>query len=147
MMPYNVSLICLRETKLVVIFDFDVIQMLGTRLDYAYLPTMQTRGGVLVDWRSGSFLPLIRVISQYRFRNGSGDAWWFTGVYCSTRDADKTVFLAKLHSLRQAWTGTWLLTEDFNMIYRVEDKNNDRLDRRHMGQFSHLLSVATLKEI
>jgi hypothetical protein len=33
------------------------------------------------------------------------------------------------------------------MIYRVEDKNNDRLDRRHMGQFSHLLSVATLKEI
>jgi hypothetical protein len=84
MMPYNVSLICLRETKLVVIFDFDVIQMLGTGLDYAYLPTMQIRGGVLVDWHSGSFLPLIRVISQYRFKNGSGDAWWFTGVYCST---------------------------------------------------------------
>jgi endonuclease/exonuclease/phosphatase family metal-dependent hydrolase len=35
----------------------------------------------------------------------------------------------------------------FNMIYRTMDKNNNRLDKRHMGQFRRFLSVASLKEI
>jgi hypothetical protein len=33
------------------------------------------------------------------------------------------------------------------MIYRVEDKNNDHLDRRRMGQFRRFLNEALLKEI
>jgi hypothetical protein len=33
------------------------------------------------------------------------------------------------------------------MIYRAEDKNNDCLDRRRMGQFRRFLEEAPLKEI
>jgi hypothetical protein len=33
------------------------------------------------------------------------------------------------------------------MIYRAEDKNNDKIDRRLMGQFRRFLSILTLKEL
>jgi endonuclease/exonuclease/phosphatase family metal-dependent hydrolase len=36
---------------------------------------------------------------------------------------------------------------DFNLIYQVKDKSNDRLDRRLMGQFRSFLNRASLKEI
>jgi exonuclease III len=45
------SLVCLQETKKVVISDFDVIQLLGAGFDYVYLPAIHTqgvKGGVLV---------------------------------------------------------------------------------------------------
>jgi hypothetical protein len=49
--------------------------------------------------------------------------------------------------LRQLMASTWLITEDFNMIYHAEDKNNNRLDRKLMGKFRHWPSMAALKEI
>jgi hypothetical protein len=52
-----------------------------------------------------------------------------------------------LNVLRQVRTGTWLLNGDFNMIYRACDKNNNRLNRRLMGQLRRFLEDATLKEI
>jgi hypothetical protein len=33
------------------------------------------------------------------------------------------------------------------MIYRTEDKNNNRLECRLMGQFRHWISMAEMKEI
>jgi hypothetical protein len=36
---------------------------------------------------------------------------------------------------------------DFNMIYRAEDKNNDRIDRWIMGLFRHFLNISALKEL
>jgi hypothetical protein len=44
----SASLICLQETKLYVIYNFDVIQILGPSFDYTYLPASNTRGGILV---------------------------------------------------------------------------------------------------
>jgi hypothetical protein len=35
-----VSLVCIQETKLDVIFDFDVIQLLGAGFEYVYLPAV-----------------------------------------------------------------------------------------------------------
>jgi hypothetical protein len=48
------SLVCLQETKLETISDYDVIQLVGTSFDYVYLPAVQTRGGILVAWWSPS---------------------------------------------------------------------------------------------
>jgi hypothetical protein len=62
-----------------------------------------------------------------------------TVVYGPTRDNDKQAFIAELHELRTLRLGSWLLTGDFNLIYRAEDKNNMRLDRRLMGQFRRFL--------
>jgi exonuclease III len=46
------SIVCFQETKLGVIFDFDVIQIVGAGFDYCYLPAVGTHGGILVAWRS-----------------------------------------------------------------------------------------------
>jgi hypothetical protein len=37
----RISLVCLHETKLDVILDFDVIQILGMSFDYVFLPAVQ----------------------------------------------------------------------------------------------------------
>jgi endonuclease/exonuclease/phosphatase family metal-dependent hydrolase len=76
-----------------------------------------------------------------------GPEWWLTSVYGLVADTDKDSFLAELHDLRQVWTGSWMINGDFNLICRVEYKNNDRLNRRHMGQFRRFLNDATLQEI
>ena len=45
----NVNLVCLQETKLDIVGRFTVIQYLGPSFDgFAYLPAVETRGGVLV---------------------------------------------------------------------------------------------------
>jgi hypothetical protein len=58
-----------------------------------------------------------------------GDDWWLTVVYGPTNDSDKPAFLMELHNLRLVHSDPWLLTGDFNMIYKAEDKNNDRINR------------------
>jgi exonuclease III len=46
------SIVCLQETKLDVISDFNDMQILGLGFDYAYLPTIQTwgGGGIVLVW-------------------------------------------------------------------------------------------------
>jgi hypothetical protein len=68
-------------------------------------------------------------------------------VYDPASDEDKPTFLDELHNLSQVRHGPWLLCSDFNMIYRMQDKNNDRLDRRRMGQIKRFLNDAALKEL
>jgi hypothetical protein len=64
-----------------------------------------------------------------------------------TRDQEKQAFLDELHELRGLRSGPWLLASDFNLIYRVEDKNNTRLDHQRMGQFWRFLNDANLRKI
>jgi exonuclease III len=150
-MSEHVSLICLQETKMSVISDYDVVQILGLGFDYFYLPAVHTRGGILVTWHSASwvvtnmssrcFSVSLCVRSESRVSE-----WWLSSIYGPTSDEDKPTFLEELHELSQVRYGPWMLCGDFNMVYRVQDKNNDRLDRR-MGQFRRFLNVAALKEL
>lgn len=43
--------------------------------------------------------------------------------------------------------GPWLLTGDFNLIYKAADKNNNRLDRRLMSKFRETIEELELKEL
>jgi hypothetical protein len=70
---------------------------------------------------------------------------WLTTIYGPARDYDKPGFLAELHALCMIRTGAWLLTSDFNLIYRATDKNNTNLNQRRMGQFIRFLTKAALK--
>jgi hypothetical protein len=54
-------------------------------------------------------------------------------VYGPMVEADKPAFLDALG--------------DFNMIYHAQNKSNDGLDCRRMGQFRQFLNVTALKEI
>jgi hypothetical protein len=65
---------------------------------------------------------------------GGAPGWWLTCVYGPQEDADKVAFLAELSLLRSTRSGPWALCEDFNLIYRDEDKNNANLNRRMMGE-------------
>jgi hypothetical protein len=51
------------------------------------------------------------------------------GIYGPSRDHDKREFLAELEELCHLYSGPWLLTGDFNLIYCAGDKSNDHLDR------------------
>jgi hypothetical protein len=42
------SIICIQETKLYVIHDFDALQMIGSGYDFSYLPAAETHGAILV---------------------------------------------------------------------------------------------------
>jgi hypothetical protein len=113
---------------------------------------VHTCDGILVAWRSScwsvSSASTCAFSVSIRVKHASSNqAWWLTSAYGPSSDGDKPAFLAELHDLEHVRSGHWLLWGDFNIIYREEDKNNDRINRRLMGQFCRLLNEAALKEV
>jgi len=142
------AVVCLQETKLSYISERDVISFLGRDFTkFVFLSAQQTRGGILIAWRDGSF-----VVSQHRvhrhsvsvlFSNNDDPAWWFTGVYGPHRDDEKLGFIEELREVRANCPGPWILAGYFNM----EDKNNENINRAMMGRFRHFVNDLELKEI
>jgi exonuclease III len=148
----HISFVCLQETKRDVISDFDLLQIVGLSFDYFYLPARHTHGGILVAWRSSAWVISNTLMRQFSvsarvFHASGGPKCWLASVYGPANDVDKSAFLEELHELQQIRLVPWLICGDFNMIYRVLDKNNTRLDRRRMGQFWRFLNELVLKEI
>jgi exonuclease III len=52
----RIYLVCLEETKLEAISDYDVIQLVGMGFDYTFLPAVQMHGGILVAWHASSWV-------------------------------------------------------------------------------------------
>jgi hypothetical protein len=73
------SVVCIQETKLVVISDFDIIQILGLNFGYTYLPVVHSEGvywlfgelrvglETVLDnsWRCSKCSKCIRILSNY----------------------------------------------------------------------------------
>jgi hypothetical protein len=52
-LPANAAVVCIQETKMVVILDHVVRECLGPSFDeFFYLPADGTRGGILLAWQS-----------------------------------------------------------------------------------------------
>jgi hypothetical protein len=84
----------------------------------------------------GYKLLLQEVLSDYQDQTcGWGAGWWLMSVYGPVADAEKLEFLEELQTVGGALQGPWLVMGHFSMIYRAQDKNNNRLNRRLMGQF------------
>lgn len=77
----------------------------------------------------------------------TNDAWTITVVYGPQQDAEKIAFLQELQQLVPFTLPSWLILGDFNLIYKVEDKNNDKLDRRMMQQFKRTIDRLQIKEL
>lgn len=50
------------------------------------------------------------------------------------------VFLDELREVWSFFPGPWMLAGDFNMIYCLEDKNNENINRAMMGRFHHFVN-------
>lgn len=146
--------VCLQETKLQVIDDAVIRETLGQQFveNYSYMPANGTRGGILIALSQNKF----RLISSTCTNNtitvrlqelDDGNEWRLTSVYGPQGDHEKEEFIQELKSLQRDDDDKWLITGDFNLIYKAEDKNNTRLNRRMMGLFRQAIEQLQLKEI
>jgi exonuclease III len=146
------SLVCLQDTKLSGIYNTLALELLGPSFDYVFLASVGSAGGVLLAWRC-DFWAVSDVSRGLHSLNAkiSGSSlatpWWITVVYRLQSDTDKVAFLAELRQFGATVSGPWMLCGDFNMVYRAQDKNNDRMDRHCMRRFRAFLNQARLDEI
>uniref|UniRef100_A0A453SB23 Endonuclease/exonuclease/phosphatase domain-containing protein n=3 Tax=Aegilops tauschii subsp. strangulata TaxID=200361 RepID=A0A453SB23_AEGTS len=149
----NASVVCLQETKMELIGLSTVLETLGSDFDdYAYLPAIGTRGGILLAWKRGLVMisnPSLttNTLSALVTPPHGANPWWLTIVYGPQHDNDKIAFLQEIRDVRANCAGPWMLCGDFNLIYRDEDKNNGNLNRRMMGRFRRVINDLALKEI
>jgi hypothetical protein len=70
--------------------------------------------------------------------------WTVTGVYGPQEDNEKEVFPEEIIDLKTRGKQEWLILGDFNLIYKAEDKSNNRLNRRLMTRFKETLDNTQL---
>lgn len=85
--------------------------------------------------------------ASVQFCSLSGVAWWLTCVYGPQDNQAKIQFLQKVRDLRVTRTGPWLVAGDFNLIYKVDDKNNTNLNRALMGWFRRWINDMGVAEV
>jgi exonuclease III len=148
------TVVCIQETNLQFIDERLVMETLGQRFktSFSFLPDAGTCGGILIAVAEDHF----QLVSSSQTQNtlsvrikmlNDGVEWCLTGVYGSQTDMEKENFLDELKSLQFAMQGESLVSGDFNLIYKTEDKNNSSLNRRLMGKFKAVLDDLELKEL
>jgi exonuclease III len=144
---------CIQETKLDFVDHQTAAYIGGFKLrSFAHRPAIGTRGGILLLWDDEHVIisdihmgnHLISAMVSVR---ACGTSFKLTTVYGPSTDADKGSFLAEVIAASPANDQNWLLIGDFNLIYQAEDKNNDNLNFRLMGQFRRALTTCQLREI
>jgi hypothetical protein len=115
------------------------------------LPATNTRGGILVGWNDDlaeatNFVIKDHSLSMNVTVREANTEFFMTVVYGPSDDLSKPSFLQELQSLKPVDSTAWLVLGDFNMIYRVSDKNNLNLNRRLMGTFRNTLNICELFE-
>jgi len=148
------TIICLKETKLQAIDDNVVRRTLGQQFvnNYAVLPAVQTRGGILLAVAENFFalsnihLTTHAITAMVSMR-ADDTKWQITVVYGPQGDNAKLQFLQELKSIPRPDHGRWLILGDFDLIYQAEDKNNTNLNMHLMGSFKAAIDTLLLKEI
>jgi hypothetical protein len=57
------------------------------------------------------------------------------------------MFIRELRQLKQGAMPEWLILADFNLIYKIQDKNNGRINKQMMSRFRRALDYLEVKEI
>lgn len=148
------TIVCLQETKLEVFSDPVVLQTLGSRFvsDYAFLPAIGTRGGILLACDNSHFTLSDVLIKDFSLSatitiKDENIAWSITVVYGPQSEEQKVLFLEELQHLELCMNPAWLIIGDFNLIYKASDKNNDRLNMRLMQSFRGTIDRLGIKEL
>jgi exonuclease III len=146
------DIVCLQETKMAVVSQRILLSMLGSDFSsHVELPAVGAGGGILVAWRNSvkaagnSRIDAHSISVQFILE--AAHTWWLTCVYGPQGNDKKILFLQELRNIRAACPGPWVIAGGFNLIYRVEDKNNNSFNRAMMGRFRSLIDDLALKEI
>jgi exonuclease III len=120
--------------------------------NFAFLPTIGTKGGILIAAKLSLLTIQNPVLTNHNVSvkvvdSRFNDEWMITGVYGPQVTLDKKMLIRELKRLKQAVLDKWLLLEDFNLIYKDEDKSNNRLNRRLMLRFRRALNYLEVKEL
>jgi hypothetical protein len=73
--------------------------------------------------------------------------WSMTGVYGPQSDPDKRLFLQELTSLKSTMQPEWIILRDFNLIYRAQDKSNNRINLGMINRFRNTIDDLQLLPI
>lgn len=116
------------------------------------MPADGTRGGILLAADENFFLLNEENLGHFSLigkitMKEENCSWKITVVYGPQDDPEKICFLNELVNLSQGLNEPWLIIGDFNLIYKVAIKNNDRLDRRMMQRFKGAIDRLQIKEL
>jgi hypothetical protein len=101
-----------------------ITNMLGLSFEFAIVPAVGTRGGILVAWRTEAWMITgvshsahsLSLKISHIFSLGD---WWLTAVYGPHHDQDKQACISELCEVRSRCIGLWLVRGDFNLIYKA----------------------------
>jgi len=150
---HKLEIVYIQETKLSAICNSLAIECLGSDYEYDFIPAARVVGGVLLTWSKNAWSALelhkgaFFISARFTPIGTTRGPWLFIGVYGPQQDVDKVHFLSELTQFRDVAPSELFLCGDFNMIYRAQDKNNDRRDRRCMHRFRTFLDRVQLWEI
>lgn len=138
--------IVLQETKIANWSPRLVRDALGPNFvnSFATLPANGVRGGILLAVNAHFFSlqnihTTAHTISADIVMRADNATWTLTSVYGPQENNDKDFFfLSEIKDLKDRG----LIIGDFNLIYKAEDKSNNRLNRRLMALFKETLDEA-----
>lgn len=125
---------------------------MGPSLDgFAYLPTIDTRGGILLAWDT-TVLNIDNVVLDTHCLSGlvhtkDDQHLCVMVVYGPQGDEQKIEFLEELRTRRAACIGPWMNLGYFNMILCASEKSNNNINRRIMNKLRAFVDGMELKEV
>jgi hypothetical protein len=119
--------------------------------EFLFLPSSGASGGILLAWKRHVQATGHNRVDFYsvsvQFQQSNGQPWWLSGVYGPQDIDDKIRFLQELRQIRIDCHGPWVVADGFNLIYRVEDKNNSNLNMAMMGRFRRFTNDVKLIDL
>ena len=123
------QIVCMQESKLENVDAFTAAHLGGYRLkQFAQRPANGTRGGILMLWDETKVQATDVVQGTFTLSSlfsiiGSDVSFKLTTVYGPTRGNLKDAFFAELVAAKPPSGTRWLVTGDFNQIYRADRKS------------------------
>jgi exonuclease III len=148
------TVVCLQETKILNMSDAIVAETLGQCFisNYATLPAEGTRGAILLACSQDEFSLANVQIKQHSVtatirKRRDNTSWTITVVYGPEGETAKLEFLQEIRLIKQTADPEWLILGDFNLICKINDKSNGRVNLRLLSSFQWILDEPELKEL
>ena len=136
------TVVCLQETKIENWNQQLLNETLGPDIvtNCTFLPLSGASGGIFIAASERFFKLLPMQITEHTVSGRitmleENISWRITGVYGPQTDPEKIVIMQEISDLKHHMDEQWLLLGDFNLIYRVEDKNNQRVNINMLNRF------------